>query len=81
MCHMLFRYGEDAFRAMDSLNGLEIAGRYLKVAPATDRNATQQGGPTLDREDIDRRGAFSLILTLAFSFSYFAAKLSDYCSF
>ncbi|XP_055348892.1 RNA-binding protein 39-like isoform X2 [Paramacrobiotus metropolitanus] len=50
-----FRDAQDAKRAMEQLNGFELAGRAMKIGHVTDRsdNATQG---SLDYDDTDRAG-------------------------
>lgn len=49
-----FRTGEDAMKAMQQLNGFELAGRPMKVGHVTERS--DGPGGALDHDDTDRAG-------------------------
>nr|XP_054748624.1 RNA-binding protein 39-like [Lytechinus pictus] len=52
-----FHDAEDAKRALDQLNGFELAGRPMKVNHVTERNEQGQQTPSfLDSEELDKRG-------------------------
>eukprot|EP00057_Strongylocentrotus_purpuratus_P001320 XP_001198098.2 PREDICTED: RNA-binding protein 39 [Strongylocentrotus purpuratus] len=52
-----FHDAEDAKRALDQLNGFELAGRPMKVNHVTERNEQGQQAPSfLDSEELDKRG-------------------------
>lgn len=57
MCaHFQFHSADDAKKALEQLNGFELAGRPMKVGHVTERSAENQGGSMLDSEDMDRAG-------------------------
>lgn len=52
-----FHNSEDAKRAMEQLNGFELAGRPIKVSNVTDHsNAPLSSGASLDSDELDRTG-------------------------
>jgi RNA-binding protein 39 len=51
-----FYDAEDAKKALEQLNGFELAGRPLKVGNVTDRSANAQGVSPLDNDELDRAG-------------------------
>lgn len=52
-----FHSGEDARKALDQLNGFEIAGRPMKVNQMTERWGEYSGGLSfLDNDELDRTG-------------------------
>jgi len=51
-----YHNAEDAKKAMDQLNGFELAGRPMKVGNVTDHNADNSGGSYYDIDDMDRAG-------------------------
>ncbi|XP_044267077.1 RNA-binding protein 39 isoform X1 [Tribolium madens] len=52
-----FRNCEDAKKALEQLNGFELAGRPMKVGNVTERLDLQQQGPSiLDSDELDRSG-------------------------
>ncbi|CAG0900656.1 unnamed protein product, partial [Cyprideis torosa] len=62
-----FHEADDGKRAIEQLNGFELAGRPMKVAPSTDRQGegimkspggsdSGMGGTQLDNDELDRRG-------------------------
>ncbi|XP_013778541.1 RNA-binding protein 39-like isoform X1 [Limulus polyphemus] len=51
-----FRDSEDAKKALEQLNGFELAGRPMKVGHVTERLDTSQGSSFLDSEELDRTG-------------------------
>jgi len=64
MCALLIPYpcvvvqyhsAEDAKKAMDQLNGFELAGRPMKVGNVTDRQG-EEGGNVFDADEVDRMG-------------------------
>ncbi|VDK45667.1 unnamed protein product [Anisakis simplex] len=55
--YVTFRHADDAKRAMEQMNGFELAGRPMKVGTVdNDEEPPQQPQRTLDTEDADRRG-------------------------
>lgn len=54
---LTFRNPEDAKKAMEQLNGFELAGRPMKVGNVTERSGSE-GGPAsnLDTDEMDRAG-------------------------
>lgn len=55
---MQFHEGEDAKRAMEQLNGFEIAGRPMKVGYVTEKSENSYHNPQnyLDTDEMDRAG-------------------------
>lgn len=56
---VVFQYHncEDAKKALEQLNGFELAGRPMKVGNVTERLDLQQQGPSiLDSDELDRSG-------------------------
>lgn len=53
---MQFHDSESAKKALDQLNGFELAGRPMKVGTVTDRTDLVQGPSYLDTEEMDRAG-------------------------
>lgn len=51
-----FHSAEEAKKALDQLNGFELAGRPMKVGHVTERTAENQMGGGLDTDDMDRAG-------------------------
>ncbi|PRD31157.1 UNVERIFIED_CONTAM: RNA-binding protein 39 [Trichonephila clavipes] len=51
-----FHDSESAKKALDQLNGFELAGRPMKVGTVTDRTDLVQGPSFLDTEEMDRAG-------------------------
>lgn len=51
-----YHNAEDAKKAMDQLNGFELAGRPMKVGHVTDHSADNSGGSYYDIDDMDRAG-------------------------
>jgi len=51
-----YHNAEDAKKAMDQLNGFELAGRPMKVGNVTEHNADMGGGSYYDVDDMDRAG-------------------------
>ncbi|XP_054715669.1 RNA-binding protein 39-like [Uloborus diversus] len=51
-----FHDSENAKKALDQLNGFELAGRPMKVGTVTDRTDFTQGPSFLDTEEMDRAG-------------------------
>ncbi|CAH2007267.1 unnamed protein product [Acanthoscelides obtectus] len=52
-----FRNCDDAKKALEQLNGFELAGRPMKVGNVTERLDLQQQGPSLlDSDELDRSG-------------------------
>ncbi|KFM62488.1 RNA-binding protein 39, partial [Stegodyphus mimosarum] len=51
-----FHDAESAKKALDQLNGFELAGRPMKVGTVTDRTDFTQGPSFLDTEEMDRAG-------------------------
>lgn len=50
-----FHSGEDAMKAMQQLNGFELAGRPMKVGNVTERTG-DMGSSALDSDELDRAG-------------------------
>lgn len=51
-----FHNAEDAKKALEQLNGFELAGRPMKVNHVTERSETQQGNSVLDTDEMERAG-------------------------
>nr|CAD7576542.1 unnamed protein product [Timema californicum] len=51
-----FHNSEDAKKALEQLNGFELAGRPMKVGHVTERTDSTQGPSILDSDDLDRTG-------------------------
>jgi len=51
-----FHDAEDAKKALEQLNGFELAGRPMKVGHVTERTADVVGGSALDTDEMDRAG-------------------------
>ncbi|XP_041376167.1 RNA-binding protein 39-like isoform X2 [Gigantopelta aegis] len=51
-----FHDSEDAKKALEQLNGFELAGRPMKVGHVTERTAENQGASLLDSDEMDRTG-------------------------
>ncbi len=51
-----FHSSEDAKKALEQLNGFELAGRPMKVGHVTERTAENQGMSLLDSDEMDRAG-------------------------
>ncbi|XP_058795610.1 RNA-binding protein 39 isoform X2 [Phymastichus coffea] len=51
-----FRNSDDAKKALEQLNGFELAGRPMKVGNVTERTDLVQGPSLLDTDDLDRSG-------------------------
>lgn len=53
---MQFRNADDAKKALEQLNGFELAGRPMKVGNVTERTDLLQGSSLLDTDELDRSG-------------------------
>lgn len=53
---LTFHDSEDAKKALEQLNGFELAGRAMKVGHVTDRSDATQGPSFLDTDELDRAG-------------------------
>ncbi|XP_069113663.1 RNA-binding protein 39-like isoform X2 [Argopecten irradians] len=51
-----FKDAEDAKKALEQLNGFELAGRPMKVGHVTERTGEAQGASMLDSDEMDRAG-------------------------
>jgi RNA-binding protein 39 len=51
-----FHNAEDAKKALEQLNGFELAGRPMKVGHVTERLGETTGPSALDTDDMDRAG-------------------------
>lgn len=51
-----FHNSEDAKKALEQLNGFELAGRPMKVGNVTERAIEAQTGGQLDTDELDRAG-------------------------
>lgn len=51
-----FHNSDDAKKALEQLNGFELAGRPMKVNHVTDRNDNSQGNSLLDSDEKERTG-------------------------
>lgn len=51
-----YHNADDAKKAMDQLNGFELAGRPMKVGNVTEHNPESSGGSYYDVDDMDRAG-------------------------
>lgn len=51
-----FHDAEDAKRALDQLNGFELAGRPMKVNHVTERNENAQAASLMDNDELERTG-------------------------
>lgn len=56
MFYFQFHNSEDAKKALEQLNGFELAGRPMKVNHVTDRNDNGQGNSFLDLDEKERTG-------------------------
>ncbi|XP_046735515.1 RNA-binding protein 39 isoform X3 [Diprion similis] len=53
---LTFRNADDAKKALEQLNGFELAGRPMKVGNVTERTDLLQGSSLLDTDELDRSG-------------------------
>lgn len=55
---LIFQFydSEDAKKALEQLNGFELAGRPMKVGHVTERTDLAQGPSFLDSDELDRTG-------------------------
>ncbi|KAH0563971.1 RNA-binding protein 39 [Cotesia glomerata] len=53
---LTFRNSDDAKKALEQLNGFELAGRPMKVGNVTERTDLMQGNSLLDTDELDRSG-------------------------
>ncbi|CAD1476444.1 unnamed protein product, partial [Heterotrigona itama] len=53
---LTFRNADDAKKALEQLNGFELAGRPMKVGNVTERTDLIQGPSLLDTDELDRSG-------------------------
>lgn len=53
---LTFHNSEDAKKALEQLNGFELAGRPMKVGNVTERTENAQGPSILDTDELDRTG-------------------------
>jgi len=51
-----FKASDDAVKAMNQLNGFELAGRPMKVGHVTERQEGMPGNERLDNEELERHG-------------------------
>ena len=51
-----FRHAEDAKKALEQLNGFELAGRPMKVGHVTERTGENAFMSMLDSDEMDRAG-------------------------
>ena len=51
-----FHNSDDAKKALEQLNGFELAGRPMKVGNVTERTMEAQTGGQLDTDELDRAG-------------------------
>ncbi|XP_052286317.1 RNA-binding protein 39-like isoform X2 [Dreissena polymorpha] len=51
-----YKNAEDAKKALEQLNGFELAGRPMKVGNVTERQMDMQTGGQLDNDELDRAG-------------------------
>ncbi|XP_021939685.1 RNA-binding protein 39 [Zootermopsis nevadensis] len=51
-----FHNADDAKKALEQLNGFELAGRPMKVGNVTERSDSAQGPSILDSDELDRTG-------------------------
>lgn len=56
LLHFQFRNADDAKKALEQLNGFELAGRPMKVGNVTERTDLIQGPSLLDTDELDRSG-------------------------
>lgn len=56
MYRFQFRNADDAKKALEQLNGFELAGRPMKVGNVTERTDLVQGPSLLDSDELDRSG-------------------------
>lgn len=54
---MQFKNSDDAMKAMNQLNGFELAGRPMKVGYVTEKQEGL-GRDSLDNDDTERQGEF-----------------------
>ncbi|KDR08287.1 RNA-binding protein 39, partial [Zootermopsis nevadensis] len=52
----VFHNADDAKKALEQLNGFELAGRPMKVGNVTERSDSAQGPSILDSDELDRTG-------------------------
>lgn len=55
-----FKASDDAVKAMNQLNGFELAGRPMKVGHVTERQEGMPGNERLDNEELERHGKPSI---------------------
>jgi len=55
LCYQ-YHNADDAKKAMEQLNGFELAGRPMKVGNVTEHNPESSGGSYYDVDDMDRAG-------------------------
>jgi len=53
---IIFNNADDAKKALEQLNGFELAGRPMKVGHVTERTADPTGTSVLDSDEMDRSG-------------------------
>ncbi|KAJ4442165.1 RNA-binding protein 39, partial [Periplaneta americana] len=53
---LTFHNADDAKKALEQLNGFELAGRPMKVGNVTERSDSAQGPSILDSDELDRTG-------------------------
>lgn len=53
---LTFKNADDAKKALEQLNGFELAGRPMKVSNVTERSDPVQGSSLLDTDELDRSG-------------------------
>lgn len=53
---LTYRNSDDAKKALEQLNGFELAGRPMKVSNVTDRTDLPQAQSSLDTDELDRSG-------------------------
>lgn len=56
MLLLQYKSAEDAKKALEQLNGFELAGRPMKVGNVTERQMDVQTGGQLDNDELDRAG-------------------------
>lgn len=56
LSYFQFHNADEAHKALQQLNGFELAGRPMKVGHVTERTADATGTSMLDSDEMDRAG-------------------------
>lgn len=63
MCILLqFKNADDAVKAMNQLNGFELAGRPMKVGHVTEKQEGLVNQDRYDNEELERHGEYSSVV-------------------